>query len=214
MWISKRFYFKVLLLSYAGKVQGSNRQVKWIWGSFGRPLESFWLHLSLASNCKVVLIREWYNYPCVADIPAIISKLQLTSAKHWNWFDNNNNDTTTTTTTTTTNTTNTTITTTTTTNNNNNTKANPRKCHLYCLVLKLFKLYLLGKEKILLFPEMRVTRKIFARAVANLFFLNLFSGNILFSSLVSFVVVFCFFCLFVYFLKLKVYILIHVAYER
>ena len=44
---------------------------------------------------------------------------------------------------------------------------------------------------------MRVTRKIFNRVAANLFF-NQFSGDILFSSLVSFV--FCgllFFCLFV-----------------
>ena len=85
---------------------------------------------------------------------------------------------------------------------------------LILLSSKTFQVIFIRQKKILLFPEMRVTRKIFARAVANLFFLNLFSGNILFSSLVSFVVVFCFFCLFVYFLKLKVYILIHVAYER
>ena len=85
---------------------------------------------------------------------------------------------------------------------------------LTLLSSKTFQVIFIRQKKILLFPEMRVTRKIFARAVANLFFLNLFSGNILFSSLVSFVVVFCFFCLFVYFLKLKVYILIHVAYER
>ena len=56
------------------------------------------------------------------------------------------------------------------------------------------------KKKKLLFPEMRVTRKIFTRAVANFFF-NFFSGNILFSSLVSsasFVFLLCFFfsCLF------------------
>ena len=54
---------------------------------------------------------------------------------------------------------------------------------------------------------MRVTRKIFNRVAANLFF-NQFSGDILFSSLVSFV--FCgllFFCLFVWILKLKIYIL-------
>ena len=96
---------------------------------------------------------------------------------------------------------------------------------LILLSSKTFQVIFIRQKKILLFPEMRVTRKIFARAVANLFFLNLFSGNILFSSLVSFVVVFwgffcilvffcCCFCLFVYFLKLKVYILIHVAYER
>ena len=85
---------------------------------------------------------------------------------------------------------------------------------LILLSSKTFQVIFIRQKKILLFPGMRVTRKIFARAVANLFFLNLFSGNILFSSLVSFVVVFCFFCLFVYFLKLKVYILIHVAYER
>ena len=85
---------------------------------------------------------------------------------------------------------------------------------LILLSSKTFQVIFIRQKEILLFPEMRVTRKIFAGAVANLFFLNLFSGNILFSSLVSFVVVFCFFCLFVYFLKLKVYILIHVAYER
>ena len=51
-------------------------------------------------------------------------------------------------------------------------------------------------KKILLFPEMRVTRKIFPRAAA--FFFNLFSREILFSSLASFA--FLYFCLFFYFL--------------
>ena len=72
-------------------------------------------------------------------------------------------------------------------------------------------------KKILLFPEMRVKRKIFTQAAANLFF-NRFSENIIFSSLVFF----CFFCFLVFFvflfvffaclfafLKLKIYILIH-----
>ena len=114
------------------------------WSTFGKLLTAFVISFQLQSCVDTRMIQlsmcSWHS--------SIISKLQLTSAKHWNWFDNNNNDTTTATTTTTTNTTNTTITTTTTTNNNNNnTKANPRKCHLYCLVLKLFKLYLLGKKK-------------------------------------------------------------------
>ena len=60
--------------------------------------------------------------------------------------------------------------------------------------------------------EIRVTRKILNRATGNYFF-NLFSRDILFSSLVSFV--FCFFCIFVFFylfvfLKLKIYILIQI----
>ena len=62
----------------------------------------------------------------------------------------------------------------------------------------------------LLFPEMRVTRKILTRAAATSFF-NRFSGDILFYALVSFAFfVFLFFCLFVYFLKLKMYILINI----
>ena len=62
---------------------------------------------------------------------------------------------------------------------------------------------------------MQVTGKIFPRATTNLFFFNPFSGDIIFSSLVSFVFLhFCFFvfcfCLYVSFLKLKVCILIHI----
>ena len=60
---------------------------------------------------------------------------------------------------------------------------------------------------------MQMTRKIFTRATASLFF-NRFSGDILFSSLVSFaffILVFLFVCLFVCsFLKLKMYILLHI----
>ena len=57
-----------------------------------------------------------------------------------------------------------------------------------------------------------MTGKIFTRAAANLFF-NQKSGNVLFSSVVSFTffVFLCFFCLFVCFLKLKTYILIHIG---
>ena len=62
----------------------------------------------------------------------------------------------------------------------------------------------------LLFPKMRVTRKIFTRVAANLFF-NQFSGDILSSSLVSFAFFDSYvFLLFVCcFLKLKMYILKH-----
>ena len=59
------------------------------------------------------------------------------------------------------------------------------------------------KKIILLFPEMGVTRKIFTQAAA--IFFNRFSGYILFSSLGSFV--FLFICCF---LKLKMYVLIHI----
>ena len=54
-----------------------------------------------------------------------------------------------------------------------------------------------GQNKIPLFRE--------------IYFFNQFSGDILFSSLVSFALfVFLFFCLFVCFLKIKLYILIHI----
>ena len=55
----------------------------------------------------------------------------------------------------------------------------------------------LGQKKLPLFREMWVTRKIFTRAAANLFF-NRFAIDILFSSLVSFSFFdLWFFCLFV-----------------
>ena len=41
-------------------------------------------------------------------------------------------------------------------------------------------------KKLLLFPEIRMTRTIFTQAAANLFIFNRFSRDILFSSLVSF----------------------------
>ena len=77
--------------------------------------------------------------------------------------------------------------------------------------------YFYVQEKKLLFPEMRVTRKIFTR-VAVIFF-SQFSGGSLFSSLASFVYfsffflffdscVFCLYCC--CFLKLKMHILIHI----
>ena len=65
-------------------------------------------------------------------------------------------------------------------------------------------------KKILLFQEMWVTRKIVTRAAANLFFKR-FSGDIIFSFLVSFaffVFLFLFYCLCFCFLKLKIYIMI------
>ena len=65
-------------------------------------------------------------------------------------------------------------------------------------------------KKMLLFLEMWVTRKIVTRAAANLFFKR-FSGDIIFSSLVSFaffVFLFLFCCLCFCFLKLKIYIMI------
>ena len=67
------------------------------------------------------------------------------------------------------------------------------------------------KKKKVLFPEMRVTRKIYTQAAANLFFYR-FSGDILFSFLISFAFLFLFFCLFLclFFLKIKVYIPIHI----
>ena len=58
-------------------------------------------------------------------------------------------------------------------------------------------------KKMLLFLEMGVTRKIFNWAAAN-YFLNLFSGDILLSFLVSFAFLYsCFFYLFVCFLEIK-----------
>ena len=52
-------------------------------------------------------------------------------------------------------------------------------------------------EKILSFPEMRVTRKIFTQMVANLFFLSIFRRySLFFFSFISFFNS-CFFCLFV-----------------
>ena len=70
-----------------------------------------------------------------------------------------------------------------------------------------------GQKETLLFPEMRVTRKIFTRATGNSFFKINFP-KILFSSLVYFAffvffIVFLF-CLFVCSLKLKIYILIQI----
>ena len=62
------------------------------------------------------------------------------------------------------------------------------------------------KKKILLFPEMHMTRKIITGVAANLFF-NRFFGYILFSSFLLFIF---FFCFFVCFLKLKLYILIQI----
>ena len=64
---------------------------------------------------------------------------------------------------------------------------------------------------ILLFPEMRVTKKIFTQAAANLFF-NQFFGDILFFSSVSFASIgSCFLIWFVCcFLKLIMYILLHI----
>ena len=49
-----------------------------------------------------------------------------------------------------------------------------------------------GQKIILLFPEMRVTRGIFTWAAANLFFYR-FSGDIIFSSLVSLAFFLCWF---------------------
>ena len=70
------------------------------------------------------------------------------------------------------------------------------------------------KKNILLFPEIRTTRKIFTLTAANFFFfLNRFSGDIVFSSLVSFVcfvLLYLFAYLFVCFLKLKIHVLIHI----
>ena len=73
----------------------------------------------------------------------------------------------------------------------------------------------LGQKKILLFPEMRVTRKIFTRAGANLFFQSIFRRySLFFFSFFCFFVflllLLLFFCLFVCFLKLKIYILIQI----
>ena len=68
-----------------------------------------------------------------------------------------------------------------------------------------------GQKKLLLFPEMRMTGKIFTWATANLFIFIDFSE--IFSSLFKFLLLFCIlvsFCLFVScFLKLKMYIMIH-----
>lgn len=69
-----------------------------------------------------------------------------------------------------------------------------------------------AQKNILLFPEMRVTRKFFTRAASNF---NRFSEGIFFSSLVSFaffcIIVFSFTCLFV-FLNQEKYFLMHVIY--
>ena len=54
---------------------------------------------------------------------------------------------------------------------------------------------------------MQMTRKFFTRAAASLFFFNRFSGDILFSSLISFAFLIL---VFVCFLELKMYILIHI----
>ena len=70
------------------------------------------------------------------------------------------------------------------------------------------------KRKILLFPEMRVTRKICTRATSDLFFFNWLSGDIL-----QFLLLFLYSC-FVFvsflfgFLKLKICILIHIRLYR
>ena len=71
--------------------------------------------------------------------------------------------------------------------------------------------FCLRPKKLLLFPEMWVTIKIFTRASANYFFFIHFPeiSSFLLQSLLLFW--FLFFCLFVLcFLKLKVYILIHI----
>ena len=67
------------------------------------------------------------------------------------------------------------------------------------------------KKKNLLFPEMRVTRKIYTQAAANLFFYR-YSGDILFSFLIFFAFFILVFCLFIclFFLKIKMYIPIHI----
>ena len=65
-------------------------------------------------------------------------------------------------------------------------------------------------KKNLLFPEMWMTSKIFTRAAANLFFLIDF---LTIFSFLLFLLLFlypCFLCLFVCFLKSKIYILIHI----
>ena len=56
-----------------------------------------------------------------------------------------------------------------------------------------------------------MARKIFNQAAANLFFFNRFSGDTLFSSLVSFAFFDFYFCLFDCFLILKMYIVIHLT---
>ena len=69
------------------------------------------------------------------------------------------------------------------------------------------------QAKILLFSEMRITRKIFTLVVANLFFLNRFSGDIIFSSLVSyafFVFLFVFLLVCLFFEMKNIYLLIHI----
>ena len=68
-------------------------------------------------------------------------------------------------------------------------------------------------EKKLLFPEMRMTRTIFIRAAMNLFFKSIFRKySFFFFSFFCFfcILAFCFFFLLVCFLKLKIYILIHI----
>ena len=80
-------------------------------------------------------------------------------------------------------------------------------------IKKLQKLEIIyqAKKKLLLFPEMRVTTKIFTRVATN-FFLNRFSGDILFFfSFFCFLFILVSFCFFVcVFLKLKMYILIQI----
>ena len=61
-----------------------------------------------------------------------------------------------------------------------------------------------------MFPEMRVMRKIFARAAANLFFLIDFSEIFSFLFLFSFAFFYPCFLFVACFLKLKIYILIHI----
>ena len=70
---------------------------------------------------------------------------------------------------------------------------------LKVLILSIKISSLFRPKKLLLFPEMRVTRKIFTRAAASLFFFNPFSGDIFFSSLVFvFSLVFFLFLLFLF----------------
>ena len=72
----------------------------------------------------------------------------------------------------------------------------------------------LRPKKVFLFPEMRLTGKIFTRAAANLFF-NRFSGDILFFSIVSFAFLYscfflCFLCLFIYLFEIRNIYLIYI----
>ena len=65
-------------------------------------------------------------------------------------------------------------------------------CYFFYLNFLKIQVVLWSKEKSLLFPKMRMTRKIFTRTAAKLFF-NRFSADILFSSLVFFLFLFLLF---------------------